>query len=83
MPLSDNDLLEEVVELRLTAGRRLVVSSPMSADSETMRTVTGSVLLICLVAFGEGWSRLGRPRAAAAQDSRVERLARKAASWST
>ena len=29
-----------------------------------------------------GFSRLGRPRAAAAQESRVDRLARKAASWS-
>lgn len=72
--------MEEVVELRLAAGRRPLVSSPISADSETIRTVTGSVLLISLVAFGAGWSRLGKPRAAAAQDRRVERLARKAAS---
>lgn len=73
-------LLEEDAE-----GRRLatklgsVVSSPMATDSGTMRNVFGSILPDVPALF-EAPSRFGRPLAAAAQESRVERLALKAAS---
>ena len=54
------------------------------ADSGTRRREEGSIRLDCVL--GPDWvvelSRLGRPRAAAAQDRRVDRLARSAASWS-
>ena len=59
-------------------------ASPVMADSGTRRREVGSMRLETLL--GSCWvvrlSRLGRPRAAAAQERRVERLARKAASWS-
>lgn len=54
----------------------------MRTDSGTIRNVVGSMRFELAVVVGAGWSRLGRPRAAAAQERRVERLARRAASWS-
>ena len=78
-------------------GRSLEVAS--KADSGTRHKVPWSILFegarLLAVEMGEGpgrvdgerdvceVSRLGRPRAAAAHDKRVERLARRAASWST
>lgn len=50
-----------------------------------MRRVEGSILLEDGLVAGDwsaGESRLGRPRAAAAQERRVDKLARNAASWS-
>lgn len=61
-------------------------ASPAMADSGTRRRDDGWILLDCLVVVAAGCvdelSRFGNPLAAAAQESRVERLARSAASWS-
>ena len=59
-------------------------ASPVMANSGTRRREEGSMRLEALLGscWVVGLSRLGRPRAAAAQERRVERLARKAASWS-
>lgn len=87
LPLSVVDgaptlLLDEDVDGRRAEERvRRAVSSPMATDSGTMRNVFGSTLLDVPTSFVE-FSRFGRPLAAAAQDSRVDKLARKAASWS-
>src|SRR5438034_6677853 len=56
--------------------------SPTATDSGTKRNEDGSALVPFLSTLTGGESSFGRPRAAAAQDSRVERLARSAASWS-
>ena len=58
---------------------------PRRADSGTMRRVLGSTraVLVAGRALAVGvWLDFGRPRAAAAQERRVDRLARRAASWS-
>ena len=84
MPLSVPD--SDVVELRRrTEGRGGSdggAASPVMADSGTRRREVGSTRLEALLGscWVVGLSRLGRPRAAAAQERRVERLARKAAS---
>ncbi len=81
LPLSWTEgdaLVEDEVERRRAVGRALV--PPMTTDSGIMRRVEGSMR------FADGlgllrWacSRFGRARA---QDRRVEREARRAASWS-
>lgn len=62
-------------------GRGLVASSRRT-DSGTMRRVDGSILLEVLVDGCVGASRFGRPRAAAAHERSVDKLALNAASWS-
>lgn len=53
---------------------------PMTTDSGTMRRVDGSMRVVAgLVLLRWPWSRFGRARA---QERRVEREARRAASWS-
>lgn len=59
----------------------LSLSSPMATDSPTSRKEAGRAPLVG-AACGGWLSCFGNPRAAAAHESRVDRLARRAASWS-
>ncbi len=71
---------EEDAEGRRLMGRLCsVFSSPMATDSGTTHNVFVSILLDVATLF-EVPSRFGRPLAAAAHESRVDRLALKAAS---
>lgn len=79
--LSRAEEVESVESLR-SFGRGRVDSSPKTTDSGTMRRVEGSILLDDLVVGCAGESRFGKPLAAAAQESSVDKLALKAASWS-
>ena len=75
-------LFEEDPESRRAVTRvPWVFSSPMTMDSGTIRSVLGSGLFDVPAPF-VAVSRFGRPLAAAAQESNVERLALNAASWS-
>lgn len=71
----------EPVEGWRAVGRGLVASSRRT-DSGIMRRVDGSILLEFLVEGCIGTSRFGRPRAAAAHERSVDKLALNAASWS-
>ena len=74
--------LEEVTEGRRGRGGGATSrDGESSSDSGTMRRVEGSTRFDGPAAWVRvDWSCLGRPRAAAAHESRVERLARRAAS---
>lgn len=78
--------LDPLAERLRALGRGGSGVSPMTTDSGTIRKVLGSTLFAGAAAGRGGstgaCSRLGRPRAAAAHERRVERLARRAASWS-
>jgi len=54
---------------------------PKATDSGTMRREDGSTRVDEGV-FARGWPGFGRPRTAAAAESNVDRLARRASSWS-
>ena len=85
LPLSLLEAALESVGDRLRApGRGASEASPRTTDSGTMRRLAGSTLFDGAATGRRGSSGgcpcLGRPLAAAAQDRRVERLARRAAS---
>jgi len=72
-------------ELRRSGGGLAGLDVPGRADSGIMRMEEGSTRLLgpaCAQGCDNVCSRFGRPRAAAAHERRVERLARRAASWS-
>lgn len=81
-PLDDDEVVGSIGLLDGKGGG--VESSPSNADSGIIRNVVGSTASPAgrrgVVLDAE--SRFGRPRAAAAHESNVERLARSAASWS-
>ncbi len=86
LPLSllDRDVAEGRWRTEGRGGNAGGAAPPVIADSGTRRSEEGSMQLDCLLVpcCVDKPPRFGRPRAAAAQDKRVERLARSAASWS-
>jgi hypothetical protein len=82
-PLSPGDvILDDVAEFIRAGLRWASACSSIIVDSGTTRSDKGSSGSAGLVVRCNGWSLFGNPLAAAAQDRRVERLARSAASWS-
>jgi hypothetical protein len=64
-------------------GREVTGGVPMSSDSGTRRSPVNSGRVEVLALGIVFWFRFGRPRAAAAHERSVVKLARSAASWST
>lgn len=81
-PLDDDEVVGSTGLLDGNGGA--TESSPSNADSGTIRKVVGSTASPAgrRAVVLDIESRFGRPRAAAAHESNVERLARNAASWS-